>query len=344
MQATHEYHKLLERILSDGKMRGDRTGTGTLSIFSHEMTFDMNQGFPMVTTKKMFNRGIIEELLWFLKGSKDIRDLWRKKVNIWDGNWYYRYSKSCSSPYSLEEMKEKMDDPNMDPSVWSLGPIYGKQWIDWEVPNYSNDHVNGSDPNPYNINQIQEVVDKLNNNPEDRRIMVSAWNPGEISQMALPPCHWAFELYTEELTIDERWKLADDVFGGHAVSTDNDANIAWLDDKDVPSRRVSLKWHQRSVDTGLGLPFNITSYAFLLHMFAQQANMIPGTLIGDLTNVHIYKDHIEPLREQLTRDVHKYNAPTLKLNKAKDIFSYELSDFTIEGYESYPSINMEMSV
>ena len=117
-----------------------------------------------------------------------------------------------------------------------------------------------------------------------------------------------------------------------------------LDKFDVPSRRVSLKWHQRSVDTGLGLPFNIASYAFLLHMFAQQANMVPGILIGDLTNVHIYKDHIESLREQLTRDVHKYNSPTLELNKAKDIFSYKLEDFTIKGYESYPTIEMEMSV
>ena len=117
MQATHEYHKLLERILSEGKMRGDRTGTGTLSIFSHEMKFDMEHGFPIITTKKMFNRGIIEELLWFLQGSKDIRDLWRKKVYIWDDNWYARYKKSCSSPYSLEEMKDKIDDPIVDSSV-----------------------------------------------------------------------------------------------------------------------------------------------------------------------------------------------------------------------------------
>lgn len=352
MQATHEYHKLLERILNEGKLRGDRTGTGTISIFSHTMEFDMNQGFPMITTKKMFNKGIIVELLWFLQGSKDIRDLWKHGVNIWDGNWYPQYAKSCSSPYSLEEMKEKMNDASIDPSVWSLGPIYGKQWIDWSSTEremtktgFSQEYGDLYQMTNKSINQIQEAMDKLHNNPEDRRIMVSAWNPGEISKMALPPCHWAFELYTDELTMDERYQWCKD----NNVTLDHlEAGLENVYDDmracRVPERRVSLKWHQRSVDTFLGLPFNIASYAFLLHMFAQQANMIPGTLIGDLTNVHIYNDHLDQVREQLSRDMHKHNSPSLKLNKAKDIFSYQLEDFKIEGYTSYPTITAKMSV
>lgn len=338
MQATLEYHKLLERIVNEGKIKENRTGTDTISIFSHNIELDMSQGFPLITTKKMFTKGVIGELLWFLRGSRDIRELWDNNITIWDGNWYDQYSKSCSSPYTLEEIKEKLKVGNhhFHDSMFSLGPIYGKQWIDWSTNSFDN---NGN----IGINQIQEVVHKLNNRPDDRRIMVSAWNPAEIKDMALPPCHWAFELYTDEMTESERseyWCKLNDKSIHFAKNMDN--NI--LDKLGCPKRKLHLKWHQRSVDTGLGLPFNIASYAFLLHMFAQQADMVPGTLIGDLTNVHIYSNHIEQIKEQLTRSFSKYPAPTLKLNKAIDIFSYKYEDFKIEGYESYPTIKMPMSV
>jgi len=363
MQATHEYHKLLQRILDEGTVKENRTGIDTVSIFNHTLELDMNQGFPMITTKKMYTKGIIGELLWFLTGSTDIRDLWARDIKVWDGNWYDKYAKSCSSPYSLEEMKAKVDDTSMDPKVWDMGPVYGKQWVNWETIDRSEIKLHTD-----SINQISQLMDKLKNSPDDRRMMVSAWNIADIPGMCLPPCHWAFEVYTDELTHAERNEIYTANFGETVEDTDAKWEInnsdTYSDDMDkagIPKRRISLKWHQRSVDTFLGLPFNIASYAFLLHMLADQSNMIPGKLIGDLTNVHIYENHIDLAKEQLTRDAFKYKAPTLKLNGhrnvdesecsisatyvKKNIFEYKLEDFTIEGYESYPNWkNVRMAV
>lgn len=257
MQATHEYHKLLETILRDGIKKGDRTGTGTTSIFDYKIKFDMSQGFPLITTKKIHTKSIIHELLWFLKGDTNVKYLQDNGVTIWD------------------EWADKNGN---------LGPVYGKQWVTWDFYKRKMDGGYWDE-----INQIQNAIDMLKENPDSRRIIVSAWNPGDIDKMALPPCHWAFELYTEEMTIKER----------HQYCKDNDITLGMLeaglenvyDDmmaNGVPTRKISLKWHQRSVDTFLGLPFNIASYAFLLHMFAQVVNMVPDKLIGDLTNVHIY--------------------------------------------------------
>jgi thymidylate synthase len=334
MQATHEYHKLLQRILDEGTVKENRTGIDTVSIFNHTLELDMNQGFPLITTKKMYTKGIIGELLWFLTGSTDIRDLWKRDIKVWDGNWYDKYSNSCSSPYSLEEMKSKVDDTSMDPKVWDMGPVYGKQWVNWELPNYSREYVEYGEPNTHHINQIQQVIDKLINNPDDRRMMVSAWNIADIPNMCLPPCHWAFELYTEELTLEEQVQW---VMRNTDIELENFYIVEEIAKSTTPKRRISLKWHQRSVDTFLGLPFNIASYAFLLHMFADQSNMIPGKLIGDLTNVHIYENHIDLAKEQLTRSPLKYDSPKLQLSKADDIFSYNLDDFEVLNYESYPN-------
>ncbi len=343
MQATHEYHKLLQRILDKGTVKENRTGIDTVSIFNHTLELDMNQGFPLITTKKMYTKGIIGELLWFLTGSTDIRDLWKRDIKVWDGNWYDYYLKAAEKagikdPYTIEELKERQDDPVLQQGIFEMGPIYGKQWVNWELPNYSREHVEYGEPNTHHINQISQVMDKLINSPDDRRMMVSAWNIADITKMCLPPCHWAFELYTEELTMQERYQWCKDnnvelemlEAGLENVYDDMRAN-------GVPTRRLSLKWHQRSVDTFLGLPFNIASYAFLLHMFADQANMVPGKLIGDLTNVHIYENHIDLVKEQLTRAPFKYKAPKLILEKAENIFSYTLDNFKIEGYESYPN-------
>lgn len=346
MQATHEYHKLLEKILDNGTKKGDRTGYGTISIFSHTLELDMNQGFPLITTKKMFTKGIIGELLWFLNGSKDIRELWENNIRIWDGNWYDQYEKSCSSPYTLEEIKEKVKSGNhsFHDIMFSLGPIYGKQWVDWSgkdeiiLGEKSGQYHKFDTIHHYGINQIQNAIETLTNNPDSRRIIVTAWNPSEIEDMALPPCHWAFELYTEELTLEERreWCKNNNIVLEHleaGLENEEDDMHAC----GVPKRKLHLKWHQRSVDTFLGLPFNIASYAMLLHMFAQQSNMVPGKLIGDLTNVHIYNNHIELAKEQLDRNPFKYNAPKLELNKAESIFDYKIEDFKIKEYESYPN-------
>jgi thymidylate synthase len=234
-----------------------------------------------------------------------------------------------------------------------LGPIYGKQWVAWEKINY---YDWGSFDKRYrrdkDINQVQQVIDTLRTNPDSRRMLVSAWNPADIDDMILPPCHWAYEFYTEELTDEEkilnlkkainRWsedgKISDrwgELIGQEAIDAYNMTAL--------PKRKISLKWHQRSVDVPLGLPFNIASYAFLLEMVAQQVNMVPHMLVGDLSNVHIYKDQLDGVKEQLDNFTYKYQAPKLKLNKADDLFSYKLEDFEIEGYESYPTIKFPLS-
>ena len=375
------YQDLLKRILSEGKEKGDRTGTGTISIFSHTLEMDMADGFPLLTTKKMFTKGIIHELLWFLNGDTNIKYLVDNGVNIWTPDAFREYYDKSHSfkgdwPDDIESFKERIKSDDKFAEKWGeLGPVYGKQWV-----NCGN---NDSKALPWSqsINQIQNAIDALNNNPDSRRIMVSAWNVGEIDQMALPPCHWAFELYTEELTNTEREKIAEEMnpmwfmdqqFGGDDILTRNN----------IPTRRLHLKWHQRSVDTFLGLPFNIASYALLLHMFAQQTNMVPSTLIGDLTNVHIYKNHIEQVKEQIGRkysreerikmyeDIHcsgigvwdigdwmdsnlkdipthtrePMKLPTLELEKADDIFSYCYENVKINDYYSHPTIKGEISV
>ena len=290
--ATKEYHKLLQYILDNGKDKGDRTGTGTKSIFDYKIKFDMSEGFPLMTTKKIHTRSIIHELLWFLNGDTNTKYLNDNGVTIWD-EWA---------------------DENGD-----LGPVYGNQWVKWSTMGKMGDYI--LHDGERSINQIQNAINTLKTNPDSRRIMVSAWNVGEIDKMALPPCHWAFELYTEELTMQEKEEWC-------RHNTNH---------MDCPMRRLHLKWHQRSVDTFLGLPFNIASYAFLLHMFAQQTNMVPGTLVGDLTNVHIYDNHIDYVKEQLDRAYSRYNEPTLDVSNSKDIFSYTYEDFEIVGYESFPN-------
>lgn len=322
MQATFEYHKLLQEILDKGKHRGDRTGTGTVSIFDYKIKFDMDQGFPLITTKKIHTRSICHELIWFLNGDTNIKYLNDNGVTIWD-----------------EWADEKGE----------LGPIYGKQWVNWGRGERVNRGYEYGAPTHFEhnpLNQVQNAVDTLKNNPESRRIIVSAWNPEEIGQMGLPPCHWAFELYTEELTLSEkldivkeRWPHLVNEESWEGLYVDSGDPQEWLTtfgiEDVIPTRRLHLKWHQRSVDTFLGLPFNIASYALLLHMFAQQTNMVPGQLVGDLTNVHIYDNHIEYVKKQLDRPYNRYCAPTLKLNKAKDIFSYKFEDFEVANYECF---------
>lgn len=349
--ADIQYIKLLDRIIHEGKNRGDRTGTGTRSIFSHTIEIDMAHGFPLLTTKKMFTKGIVHELLWFLNGDTNIKYLVDNDVHIWTSDAYKAYLKNFvppKPPLAVDVQPDYFEPMSKEWFIKSiqentsrgrsfameygdLGPIYGKQWVNWGQVSLT-DGYNG-------INQIQQAIDKLINNPEDRRIIVSAWNVADIDKMTLPPCHWAFELYTEELTFDERKKY-------YSGSEKYDLDTSWgsriMDDANTPKRRLSLKWHQRSVDTFLGLPFNIASYGLLLHMLAQQTNMVAGTLIGDLTNVHIYNNHLEQCKEQANRGPREY--PKLILNKAKDIFSYCYEDVKFVDYNPHPPIKGEISV
>jgi thymidylate synthase len=268
-----KYQDLLQDILDNGVSKSDRTGTGTISVFGRQIRHNMKQGFPALTTKKLAWKQVVSELLWFLTGQTNIAFLHKHNNHIWDGDY------------------EKSGRTDGD-----LGPIYGKQWRKWDGKNGRTD-------------QIDDLVKELKTNPDSRRLMVSAWNVGELNEMTLPPCHYGFQIYTRE---------------------END------------KRYISLMWNQRSVDTFLGLPFNIASYGLLLHIIANEVDMIPDELIGNLGDVHLYSNHIEQAKEQLSRE--PFDLPILKTNAKMDgICCNTPDDFTLEGYQSHPTIKAPLS-
>lgn len=262
-----QYHDLLEHILENGVKKEDRTGTGTISVFGHQMRFDLSEGFPCITTKKLHLRSIIHELLWFLKGDTNIQYLKENNVSIWD---------------------EWADENG------NLGPVYGSQWRSW--PTSDGRH----------IDQIKQVIDQLKNNPDSRRIIVSAWNVGEIEKMALPPCHAFFQFYVAE-------------------------------------GRLSCQLYQRSADTFLGVPFNIASYALLTMMLAQVCDIKPGDFVHTLGDAHLYLNHLEQAKLQLTRDFRPL--PQMKINpNVKDLFEFKFEDFELVNYDPHPHIKAEVAV
>tara|TARA_R110001606_G_scaffold10087_11_gene43137 strand:+ start:707 stop:1756 length:1050 start_codon:yes stop_codon:yes gene_type:complete len=326
-----QYLTIAKSILESGVEKNDRTLTGTKSIFSAQVVHDMSEGFPLLTTKKVFWKGIVTELLWFLRGNTNIKYLVENGNNIWVGDAYKKYEIWADEviknhnylKYSKKEFIEKIKADNEFAKEWGeLGPIYGAQWRDWggEFSEHHSDRKGGTGRHFKGIDQIGQAIHTLKTNPDSRRIIVNAWNVGELDNMTLPPCHWAFELYTEET--------------------------------DLGKRRLSLKWHQRSVDLPLGLPFNIASYALLLQILSKEVNMIPGTLVGDLTNVHIYKNQIEGMMEQIDRDPYEYEYPKLIINDnllfGEGIDNFlescgDTTDFIVDGYESYSTIKMPLS-
>lgn len=307
------YHDLLKDILENGHQKGDRTGTGTKSVFGRQIRFNMKDGFPLLTTKKLHTKSIIHELIWFLSGDTNIEYLQENKVSIWD------------------EWADMMGD---------LGPVYGKQWVDWSgktqmglsAEKNSEGYYEYIENKTNGINQIKNLITSLICSPDSRRIMVSAWNVGEIEQMALPPCHYGFQVWTRELSKDERIGLIQST-GMDALVPE--ARDKWMEENNIPTREISLMWNQRSVDTFLGLPFNIASYGFLLEMIAQQVNMIPGELVGNLGDVHLYDNHISFVEAQLTRTSKTDVLPKLNLNKADSIFDYKFEDFEIVNYDAH---------
>ena len=355
-----QYFKLLQHILKNGVTKKDRTGTGTISVFDYSMRFDMSEGFPLLTSKKMFTKGVILELIWFLKGNTNIKYLVENDCHIWDGDAYKNFYKKSleiklayesgdllgtqphieamfSNPNELiilskEEFIEKIKTDDEFAKKWgNLGPVYGKQWRNWTP---ESEYVDGSNYVFYpKIDQIQNLIDDLKNNPDSRRLMVSAWNVGELDQMVLPPCHYGFQCYTRELNREERVDLYIKKYG--------DTGMNYEKYKDtIPTRAISLKWTQRSVDTFLGLPFNIASYAFLLHLLAKEVNMIPHELIFSGGDVHLYTNHIELAKEQLKRNT--YNLAKLELTN-KSIFDLSLDNFKVTGYESSSVLKGELS-
>ena len=337
------YQELLQTILDFGKDKKDRTGTGTKSIFGYTIRCDMSQGFPLLTTKKMPMKTIATELKWFLKGDTNIKYLVDNGCNIWNGDAYKQYAiyagnlKEPDYDVHVEDVQEnrvriltekefveriKTDDKFAE--KWGeLGPIYGKQWRDW-------DEI-GED-------QILNLITELKENPDSRRLMVNAWNVGELDQMTLPPCHYGFQMYTKELSFHERWSLySDKPYDGNGLGMIN--TLDFMDDNEIPTRSISLMWNQRSVDTFLGLPFNIASYALLLKLIAHEVNMVPDQLIGNLGDVHLYKNHIEQAKEQIERD--PIMLPELEL-KNVDILNGDF-EYELIGYESHKSIKAPLS-
>ena len=330
------YQELLQTILDFGKEKKDRTGTGTKSIFGYTIRHDMTQGFPLLTTKKMAYKSMITELKWFLKGDTNIKYLVDNNCYIWNGDAYKAYRiklqdhyKSGGDIFSKSEFIEEIrNDENRFAEKWGeLGPIYGKQWRRWDAE--------GGDAYK---DQMKDLLNDIKTNPDSRRLMVSAWNPAELHKMTLPPCHYGFQIYTTELTLKERQEEFCHRLGKDISFAKNLEHLD-LDKDNVPKRKISLMWNQRSVDVFLGLPFNIASYALLLELIGREANMIPDQLIGNLGDTHLYLNHIEQAKEQLKRD--PIMLPEIELSNV-DILSGEFN-YDLVGYESHPSIKAQLS-
>jgi dihydrofolate reductase/thymidylate synthase len=268
-------------------VKGDRTGTGTISTFGNQMRFDLRRSFPLLTTKRVFWRGVAEELLWFVAGETNANKLAEKKINIWDGNGSREYLDSIG----LTERE-----------VGDLGPVYGFQWRHFGAE-YTNMHA---DYTGKGVDQLAEVIHKIKNNPNDRRILLTAWNPAALKEMALPPCHMFCQFY-------------------------------------VANGELSCQMYQRSCDMGLGVPFNIASYSLLTCMIAQVCGLKPGDFVHCCGDTHVYSNHVEPLEKQLACEPRPF--PILKINpEKKDIDSFTFDDFEIVGYDPHPKIEMKMAV
>ena len=365
-----KYQDLLQDILDNGVTKSDRTGTGTISVFGRQIRHRMAQGFPLLTTKKMAFKTMVTELIWFLSGSTNIKYLVMNGCNIWNGDAYKNYTKHineiidgymCGDILGMDNDTEKLfsNPDDLEPLTqeefinliktddefakeWGeLGPIYGAQWRRWGGLRDISD--NGE---PIYLDQIQNLINELKTNPDSRRLMVSAWNVGELDQMVLPPCHYGFQIYTRKLTGEEMWDLLKKKVGEEKFKSMVDDIVPFggglseeLQSLNIPKRAISLMWNQRSVDTFLGLQFNIASYGLLLMMIADEMNMIPDELIGNLGDVHLYKNHIEQAKEQINRE--PFNLPTVHIMDG--IFSFGDKDVILENYQFHPTIKAPLS-
>ena len=309
-----QYKELLYHILHYGIEKQDRTGTGTKSTFGWQIRHNMSDGFPLLTTKKMAFKTMVTELLWFLRGDTNIKFLVDNDCHIWDGDAYKNYLKEVAAlDFSVpikEEFISKIKTDDKFAKQWGeLGPIYGRQWRKWGGLQDLTD-----DDKPIYLDQIANLINELKTNPDSRRLMISAWNVGELDQMVLPPCHYGFQCYVRD------------------------------------GKYLSLMWNQRSVDTFLGLPFNIASYGLLLEIIAKTVNMVPDQLIGNLGDVHLYNNHIEQAKEQISRS--SFELPKLKMNpiflanlehKGLDEAVNGQVNFELENYQCHPSIKAPLS-
>lgn len=305
-----EYLNYLEDILKNGIVKEDRTGTGTRSLFGKQMRFDLTESFPLLTTKRVHFRGIAEELFWFLRGETNVKSLQEKGITIWD------------------EWADAQGE---------LGPIYGKQWRSWKT---SDGAI---------VDQIQDVIDTLRHNPDSRRMVVSAWNVGEINQMALPPCHMMFQFWTRELSLNERkshyyiQKLVMKMVSSHLAKKWIEITHEDLDSISIPRRALSCQIYQRSCDSFLGVPYNIASYALLTHLIAEMVGMVVQELVWVGGDCHIYSNHIEQVREQLSRRARR--GPQLNILTTRDrIEDYTYDDLMLVDYDPHPAISAPVAV
>jgi len=323
-----QYQSLLQDILDNGVEKKDRTGTGTISVFGRQIRHKMSEGFPLLTTKKMYFKGVVTELLWFLRGDTNIKYLVDNDCHIWDGDAYKNYKRKIHleqerngvigyEHLTKESFVERIKTDDEFAKKWGeLGPIYGKQWRSWKQFVPYNVTENNCQVMTQVTDQIANLINDLKTNPDSRRLMVTAWNPAELDQAVLPPCHYGFQCYSHEKE---------------------------------GKRYLSLAWNQRSVDFGLGAPFNIASYGLLLEIIAKEVNMVPDELIGNLGDVHLYLDHIEPIKEQLTRE--PFQLPKLKIKQHSIDEPSPLTkpqywhpdDFVVENYQSHPIIKLPLS-
>lgn len=305
-----QYQNLLQHILDDGSLKQTRNGK-TYSVFGAQLAFDMKEGLPLLTTKKIAFKTMVAELLWFLQGRTDLRYLLENNCNIWNGDAFKNYISNTNEykgnwPDTIEDFINRIKtDDNFAKEWGDLGPIYGKQWREWKTPIGPKMDGQGSSNYYTSIDQIKNLIFELRTNPNSRRLMVSAWNVGELDKMVLPPCHHGFQCYVRDETY------------------------------------LSLMWNQRSVDVPLGLPFNIASYGLLLEILAKQVDMIPDMLIANLGDCHIYENQKDGVIEQLGRTEHD-NLPYVVFHK-KDIDEYEVDDFVLKDYVSHPSIYFPLS-
>jgi thymidylate synthase len=319
-----DYQNLLKDILDNGVVKSDRTGTGTISLFGRQIRHKMSDGFPLLTTKKMPFKTIMTELLWFLRGDTNIKFLVNNGCNIWNGDAHKRFILAMSEDEYQEPTEDarkrfidKIKTDDEFAKKWGeLGPIYGKQWRNWEGVIKKQLTSTSYEMNWDSFDQIANLINDLKTNPDSRRLMVSAWNVGELDQMTLPPCHYSWQVYTSELSDERRyniWFNNNYETGMERFFDPNDLpdfnNPYYLS---TPTRAISLMWNQRSVDTFLGLPFNIASYGLLLAIIAKVVNMVPDQLIGNLGDVHLYSNHIEQAREQIGRE--PFKLPKLNIN------------------------------
>ena len=338
-----QYIDLLKDILENGVEKTTRNGK-VLSVFGRSIRYKFKNGeFPLLTTKKMYFKGILVELLWFLKGDTNIKYLIDNDCHIWDGDCYQAYVLSNNfiinqgiEILSQEEFIDRIKTNNEFSKEWGeLGPIYGKQWRKWSA-----DKIHKND-------QISNLINELKTNPDSRRLMVNAWNVSDLNKMTLPPCHYGFQVYTRELSLYERINLF--MRGKKVERFLEKITIKDLDDSNIPTRSISLMFNTRSQDVPLGTPFNLASYGLLLEIIAKMVNMVPDELINNMGDCHIYVNQIDGVKEQLTRD--SYPLPKLimsdkiNFNEGIDEFlnSCSVKDFFIEGYQSHPTIKMPLS-